>query len=63
MVVAAPLALESVTLIVKVLIPVVTGVPEMTPVAALRLRPVGSEPVLTEKVYGCTPPLTAMVWL
>ena len=34
------------------------GLPEMRP-AALIPRPTGSEPLLTEKVYGASPPLAA----
>ena len=36
---------ESVTCGVKLNVPAVVGVPEITPVRALRLRPVGSVPV------------------
>ncbi len=34
----------SVTLMVKVEVPAVVGVPEITPVAALKLKPTGKEP-------------------
>jgi hypothetical protein len=35
---------ESVTLTVKLEVPAVVGVPEITPVAAVSVRPAGSEP-------------------
>jgi len=35
---------ESVTLTVKLEVPAVVGVPEITPVAAASVRPAGSEP-------------------
>ncbi len=40
----------SVTLAVKVNVPAAEGVPVMAPVEALRLRPPGSAPVLTDQV-------------
>jgi hypothetical protein len=33
------------------------GVPEIAPVAAFKVRPAGSLPELTEKVYGDLPPV------
>ena len=36
--------------------PVAVGVPLMTPVAELRVRPAGSVPLVTAKVYGPVPP-------
>jgi hypothetical protein len=48
----------SVTVIVKFDVPCVVGVPEMTPVDVLSVRPVGSVPV-NAHVYGVTPPVAA----
>jgi hypothetical protein len=47
----------SVTCTVKETVPVVVGVPEMTPVDATRLNPAGNVPALTLQVYGVVPPL------
>lgn len=33
------------------------GVPEITPVLELRIRPAGSEPAVSEYVFGNFPPL------
>ena len=41
---------ESVNMTVKLKTPVAVGVPEMTPVLLLSVRPVGSEPVATTHV-------------
>ena len=46
----------SVAVIVKVNVPTVVGVPVIAPVLELRSRPVGSEPLDTENVYGEVPP-------
>jgi hypothetical protein len=46
----------SVTLVVKVLVPLVVGVPVICPVLLLRVSPVGSVPVLIDQVYGVVPP-------
>jgi hypothetical protein len=43
-------------LIVKPKLPAVFGVPVIAPVEVLSVRPVGSTPAETEKVYGGTPP-------
>ena len=43
----AVLLLASVTLTVKVEVPEVVGVPEIAPEEEFRLRPAGSEPLLT----------------
>ena len=53
--------LESVTVIVTVFVPTALccGEPEMTPLAAPIASPAGKP--LAEKVYGVTPPDTAIV--
>jgi len=58
----------SVTLAVKLAVVAVgtagaVGVPEMAPVAVLRLKPAGRAPVASAQVYGVVPPLAARVWL
>jgi len=45
----------SVTLTVKLLDPAAPGVPDIVPPAE-RLKPVGSEPLATDHVYGGDPP-------
>jgi hypothetical protein len=40
------------TLIVKVKLPALVGVPERTPAAGFRFRPGGSDPAVTSHVYG-----------
>ena len=52
---------ESVTWTVKLELPEAVGVPEITPVSLLSDRPVGSEPLTIDQVYGGVPPLTANV--
>lgn len=47
---------ESVTWIVNENVPAVVGVPVIAPVVVFRVSPGGSEPEVTEKVYGVTPP-------
>ncbi len=42
----------SVTRAVKLYVPLVVGVPEMTPVAALSVRPGGNEPEAIDQLYG-----------
>ena len=39
------------------------GVPVMAPVEAFRVKPAGKEPLVSDQVYGETPPLTARVVL
>ena len=51
----------SVTCTVNDTVPVVVGVPEITPVDATRLNPVGNEPELIDQVYGAVPPLACKV--
>ena len=41
------------------LLTAVVGVPEMTPVAAERVRPVGNAPLAMCQVYGAVPPVAA----
>jgi hypothetical protein len=53
---------ESVTFTVKVEFPVVVGVPLTTPVAEFSVRPAGSEPADTKKVYGALPPEAVSVY-
>ena len=55
--------LASVALIVKLNWPAVVGVPEMTPVVPLSVKPFGSDPLETVKVYGPVPPVAEIVWL
>jgi len=55
-VVPAELPLESTTCAVKLNVPVVLGVPVMAPVAVFSVNPAGSDPLVSEKVYGPTPP-------
>ncbi len=59
--VAVPPSL-SVTVTVNEDVPVVVGVPLMTPVDGARVRPGGSVPVLSAHVYGFVPPEAARVW-
>jgi hypothetical protein len=47
----------SLTVTVKLLVPVAVGVPEIRPVAEARLRPAGRLLALTDQVYGVVPPL------
>jgi len=52
---------ESVTVTVKSEVPAAVGVPVMIPVESSRLKPAGSVPVVTDHVYGVTPPEAARV--
>jgi hypothetical protein len=54
---------ESVTLTVKLDVPVAEGVPEIVPVELPRDNPAGSEPLITDQLYGVMPPVAARVWL
>jgi hypothetical protein len=49
--------LLSVTVVVKVEVPVAVGVPEMVPVVAARVRPAGRLPELIDHVYDGVPPV------
>jgi hypothetical protein len=53
---------ESVTWTVKLEVPAVVGVPEITP-PELKESPAGSEPDASDQLYGVTPPAAASVWL
>ena len=53
----------SVAVIVKLKVPARVSVPEMTPVLALSVKPFGSAPLETVKVYGAVPPTAETVWL
>ena len=53
---------ESCTWTVKFDVPAVVGVPVIAPVAAFKLRPAGSEPVITVQLtYGGVPPVAPNV--
>ena len=60
-VVAMPL-FASITLTEKVVLPVVVGVPDSSPVDAFSVNPGGRLPLLTDQVNGLVPPLTVS-WL
>ncbi len=47
----------SVTCTVRLAVPATVGVPLITPVVALRLRPAGSVPLLSDQLYGVVPPV------
>ncbi len=47
---------ESLTVTVKLNVPRAVGTPEMPPVEALRDKPDGSDPALTDQVSGLAPP-------
>ena len=51
---------ESLTLTVKLKVPVASGVPEIAPVED-RVRPPGKAPVPMLQLYGVVPPLAANV--
>jgi hypothetical protein len=53
----------SVTFTVNRYTPDVVGIPERTPVNALRVRPFGNVPAETDQLYGSVPPDAAKVWL
>jgi hypothetical protein len=52
---------ESVTLTVKLDVPVVVGVPEITPVLGVSLSPAGRVPTEIDQVYGTLPPVAVSV--
>ena len=56
--VPAAVPVESTTWAVKVNVPAAVGVPVMAPVEGFSVKPVGSEPLVMENVYGGTPPVT-----
>ena len=53
--------LASVTLMVKLDVPAVVGLPDSVPVEEPRVIPGGRLPLLTDHVYGPVPPLTVSV--
>lgn len=53
--------LESPSWRVKLAVPATVGVPEMTPVDALNVRPAGSDPAEMLVVRGAVPPAETMV--
>ena len=55
--------LASVTLTVKLLVPVPVGVPEITPVLEASASPAGKVPAEMDQVYGVVPPVAASVVL
>src|SRR6185437_5503051 len=55
--------LESTSLTVNVNVPAAVGVPEMAPVAALKVRPAGSEPLEIFVVNAGVPPAETIVVL
>jgi hypothetical protein len=57
----AVLEFASVTVTVKLLVPVAEGVPEITPVLAVSDKPAGKDPELIDHVKGDVPPLFARV--
>ena len=50
---------ESVTATVKSLVPGAAGTPLISPVAGTSVSPAGSEPCVTDQVYGLRPPVAA----
>lgn len=48
--------LESFTCTVNVAVPDDAGVPEIAPDEALRDSPLGSDPLVTDQLYGVVPP-------
>src|SRR5882672_2002761 len=53
---------ESVSWIVKSLVPYAVGVPVMAPLEALSVRPAGSVPTDTAHAYGVAPPVPVSVY-
>ena len=49
--------------IVKFETPVPFGVPVIAPLAALSDKPAGSDPAVSEYVYGPVPPVALTPWL
>ena len=46
----------SLTVMVKLNVPLAVGVPEISPVEAFSVNPAGSDPALTDHVLGPAPP-------
>jgi hypothetical protein len=53
----------SIACTVTLYVPAVDGVPEIVPVLVPRPRPVGSNPLVIDQVYGVVPPVAASVAL
>ena len=53
----------SVTCAVKLNVPAVVGVPDISPVELLRFSAFGSDPALIDQLYGSIPPVAVRVWL
>jgi hypothetical protein len=53
--------LASLTCTVKLNVPAAVGVPPMAPLAAVRVRPGGIDPLMSDQVYAGVPPLAASV--
>jgi hypothetical protein len=51
-----------VALTVKLNAPIAVGVPEITPLAVFKLKPVGNVPLLIDQVIGVVP-VALTVWL
>jgi len=51
----------SLTVAVKLVVPVADGIPEMMPVVAASVRPAGRLPTLIDHVYAGVPPLACSV--
>ena len=51
-----------VALIVKLDVPIAVGIPVIVPVAAFKLKPVGSVPLETDQVIGVVP-VALSLWL
>jgi hypothetical protein len=51
----------SVTVAVKLAVPLVVGVPAMIPVAGTRVSPAGRLPVVIDQLYGPVPPVALRV--
>ncbi len=56
-------ALEPVTLILKLNVFATVGVPLISPVLLLRLKPGGKLPDVMDQLYGVVPPVACRVWL
>ena len=52
----------SVAVMVKLNVPLALGAPDSVP-AAVKVRPVGTVPTVTENVESPVPPVAATVWL
>jgi len=57
-----PFPAEFVALTVKLNVPIVVGVPEMTPVVSFKLRPAGNVRLEIDQVIGVEP-VAVSVWL